>query len=139
LPPLAEAAARAILIRRGRWGIPVVMLGAGETGRAVARTLIREPQLGLKPIAFLDNRPAVWNTVAEGIPVIGPLGLAPDFERRAEAAIVSLADLDRSYGDRDIRGLLQELNFHRLLVVPDLAGVASMWVNARDLGGSLGF
>ncbi len=135
LPPLAESAARAALIRRGRWGIPVVMLGAGDTGRALARTLFREPQLGLKPIAFLDNRAAVWNTVAEGVPVIGPLGLASDFERRAEAAIVSLADLER----RDIGGLLQELNFPRLLVVPDLAGVASLWVNARDLGGSLGF
>jgi Undecaprenyl-phosphate galactose phosphotransferase WbaP len=144
LPPLAEAAARAALIRRGRWGIPVVMLGAGDTGRALARTLFREPQLGLKPIAFLDNRAAVWNTVAEGVPVIGPLRLAPDFERRAEAAIVSLADLVHGDGDRgdaheDMRGLLQELNFPRLLVVPDLVGVASLWVNARDLGGSLGF
>ena len=135
LTPLAETGARAILIRRGRWGIPVVMLGAGDTGRAVARTLIREPQLGLKPIAFLDNRAAVWNTAAEGIPVIGPLGLASDLERHAEAAIVSLADLNR----RDIGGLLHELNFPRLLVIPDLAGVASLWVNARDLGGSLGF
>ena len=67
--------------------------------------------------------------------MIGPLGLASDFERRAEAAIVSLADLDRGTS----AGLLQELNFPRLLVVPDLAGVASLWVNARDLGGSLGF
>jgi lipopolysaccharide/colanic/teichoic acid biosynthesis glycosyltransferase len=77
----------------------------------------------------------VWNTSAEGIPVIGPLGLAPDLERHAEAAIVSLADLD----PRDIGGLLHDLNFPRLLVIPDLAGVASLWVNARDLGGSLGF
>ena len=139
LPPLAESATRAILIRRGRWGIPVVMLGAGDTGRAVARTLVREPQLGLKPIAFLDNRAAVWNTAAEGIPVIGPLGLASDLERHAEAAIVSLADLDRQDAHEDIRGLLHELNFPRLLVIPDLAGVTSLWVNARDLGGSLGF
>jgi len=135
LTPLAETGARAILIGRGRWGIPVVMLGAGDMGRVVARTLIREPQLGLKPIAFLDNRAAVWNTAAEGIPVIGPLGLAPDLERHAEAAIISLADLDR----RDIGGIVHELNFPRLLVIPDLAGVASLWVNARDLGGSLGF
>jgi len=139
LTPLAETGARAFLIRRGRWGIPVVMLGAGDTGRAVARTLLREPQLGLKPIAFLDNRAALWNTAAEGIPVIGPLGLAPDLERHAEAAIVSLADLDRRDAQADIRRLLHELNFPRLLVIPDLAGVASLWVNARDLGGSLGF
>ena len=140
LPPLCEAGARAALIRRGRWGIPVVMLGAGDTGRALARSLVRDPQLGLKPIAFLDNRPAVWNSVVEGIPVVGPLGLASDFERQAGAAIVCLADLVHEEGDRgDIRGLLQELNFPRLLVVPDLAGVASLWVSARDLGGSLGF
>lgn len=139
LTPLAETGARAVLIRRGRWGIPVVMLGAGDTGCAVARTLIREPQLGLKPIAFLDNRAELWNTAAEGVPVIGPLGLAHDLERHAEAAIVSLADLNRRDAHEDIRRLLQELNFPRLLVIPDLAGVASLWVNARDLGGSLGF
>jgi Undecaprenyl-phosphate galactose phosphotransferase WbaP len=139
LTPLAEMGARTVLIRRGRWGIPVVMLGAGDTGRAVARTLIREPQLGLKPIAFLDNRAMVWNTAAEGIPVIGPLGLAADLESRAEAAIVSLADLSREDAHQDIRALLHDLNFPRLLVIPDLAGVASLWVNARDLGGSLGF
>ena len=95
LPPLAEAATRWILIRRGHWGIPVLMLGAGSAGRALARTLMIEPQLGLKPVAFLDNRADTWNTAAEGIPVMGPLGLASDFERRAEVAIVCLPDLDR--------------------------------------------
>jgi Undecaprenyl-phosphate galactose phosphotransferase WbaP len=135
LPPLAESGARAILIRRGRWGIQVLMLGAGAAGRAMARTLIREPQLGLRPIAFLDNRGETWNTAAEGTPVMGPLGLASDFERRAEAAIVCLSDLDRA----EVGGLLQDLNFPRLIVVPDLAGIATLWVTARDLGGCLGF
>jgi len=66
--------------------------------------------------------------------VAGPLGLAPDFERRAEAAIVALADL----GKDDLPGLLQELNFPRVIVIPDLTGVASLWVTARDFGGCLG-
>ena len=134
LPPLAESLARAALVRAKRWGLPVVMLGAGETGRAVARTLAREPQLGLIPVAFLDNRPASWNSTIEGVPVAGPLALAPDFEQRAEAAIVSLRDLGRD----DIHALVQELNFPRVIVLPDLAGIASLWITARDLGGSLG-
>jgi Undecaprenyl-phosphate galactose phosphotransferase WbaP len=134
LPPIAETIVRTALVRHRRWGMPVVMLGCGSTGRALARTLLNQPDLGLQPVVFLDNRPETWNTTVEGVPVAGPLGLASDFERRAHAAILSLADL----GKYDIAALLQELNFPRLIVAPDLAGVASLWVSARDLGGQLG-
>src|SRR5262249_40481062 len=112
LPPLAETAARAILIGKGRWGIPVLMLGSGDTGRAVARALQNEPQLGLHPIAFLDNRSTTWNTIVEGVPVIGPIGLASEFDQRAEAVIVALSDLQ----GEDTASLLQDLNFPRLIV-----------------------
>jgi Undecaprenyl-phosphate galactose phosphotransferase WbaP len=110
------------------------MLGCGSTGRALARTLVAQPEIGLHPIAFLDNRPETWSTVEEEVPVLGPLALASDFERRADAAILSLADL----GNEDVSALLRELNFPRLIVVPDLSGIASLWVSARDLGGCLG-
>jgi Undecaprenyl-phosphate galactose phosphotransferase WbaP len=136
LPPLAETIARTMLVRRKRWGIPVVVLGAGEAGSAVARTLLGEPQLGLRPIAMLDNRPDTWDRVAEGVRVAGPLGLAADFEERAEAAIVAVGDLSKSGLAKDEIGvLLQELNFPRVIVVPDLAAIASLWVTARELGG----
>ena len=134
LPPLAESLARKALVARKRWGIPVVMLGAGSTGRLVVRTLVSEPQFGLVPIAFLDNRPDAWNQALENVPVAGPLGLAQDFEGKAEAAIVSLADLERG----DVADLLQELNFPRVIVIPQFTAVASLWVTARDLGGCLG-
>jgi len=134
LPPLAESLARRVLVARRRWGIPVVMLGAGPAGRMIARTLLGEPQLGLVPVAFLDNRPDAWNQTLENVPVAGPLGLAQDFERRAEAAIVALADLGRD----DVAGLLQELSFPRVIVIPQFTGVGSLWVTARDLGGCLG-
>jgi Undecaprenyl-phosphate galactose phosphotransferase WbaP len=134
LPPLAESLVRAALVRAKRWGLPVVMLGARETGRAVARTLIREPQLGLIPVAFLDNHPDAWNSTVEGVPVAGPLALARDFEPRVEMAIVCLRDVGRS----DFTALVQELNFPRVIVIPDLAGIAGLWITARDLGGCMG-
>jgi hypothetical protein len=134
LPPIADAAVRKLLVRRGRYGAPVIMLGCGEAGRVLARTLRAEPELGLAPVAFLDNRPETWNQDVEGVPVLGPLGLAQDFERRTHAAILSLADL----GKEDVAALLYELNFPRLIVVPDLGGIASLWVSARNLGGCLG-
>lgn len=135
LPPLAEAAMRGWLVRRRLWGIPIVIIGAGRAGRSIAKTLQAEPQLGLHPVAYLDNRPDSWNQIAETVPVIGPLGLASDLGRHAEAAVVALADLTRG----DAAALLPELNFPRVIVIPDLAGAASMWVTARDLGGCLGF
>ena len=134
LGPLAETFARLALIKYKCWGIPVVMLGAGDAGRLVARTLRNEQHLGLQPVAFLDNRPEAWNTSVEGVPVIGPLGLAQDFERRAAAAIVALGDLGKEEGNT----LLRELNFARVIVIPHLTEVASLWVTARDLGGCLG-
>jgi Undecaprenyl-phosphate galactose phosphotransferase WbaP len=140
LPPLAETVARTMLVRRKRWGIPVVVLGAGETGRGIVRTLLGEAHahLGLKPVAFLDNRPDTWSTVVEGVPVAGPLGLAADFEPRVEAAIVALGDLGTGgLGKDDLGVLLQELNFPRVIVVPDLAAMAGLWVTARDLSGNL--
>jgi Undecaprenyl-phosphate galactose phosphotransferase WbaP len=134
LPPVGESVIRRALVRRGRWGIPVVILGAGDTGRLVARMLVEDPQLGLHPVAFLDNRPDAWHSSVEGVSVAGPLALARDFESRAEAAILVLADLRKE----DAAGLLQELNFPRVIVIPDMAGIASLWVTARDLGGCLG-
>jgi Undecaprenyl-phosphate galactose phosphotransferase WbaP len=135
LPPLGELAARTYLIRRNRWGVPVILLGAGATGKALARTFQNEPQLGFQPLVFLDNRPNTWHGTIDGIPVAGPLALASDFEHRAQAAIVALADLSKP----DAAQLLHELNFARVIVVPDLPGVAPLWITARQLGSSVGF
>jgi Undecaprenyl-phosphate galactose phosphotransferase WbaP len=135
LPPLAELAVRTWLVRRERWGVPVVMLGAGSTGRALAQTFLTDPQLGFRPVAFLDNRPATWNSSVNDVPVAGPLALAPDFEGRAVAAILCLGDLPK----QDAAQLLHELNFARVIVVPDLPGVASLWITARQMGSHLGF
>ena len=133
LPPVAETLARAALVRKNRWGIPAVILGAGETGRTIARTLIVDPQIGLKPIAFLDDRP-IWHTSIDGVPVAGPLALAPDFENRADVAILAVNDLQT----RNFDAFLHDLGFPRVIVVPDLAAMASLWVTARDLNGCLG-
>jgi Undecaprenyl-phosphate galactose phosphotransferase WbaP len=134
LPPMAELAVRRSLLKCGRWGIPAVMLGCGETGRAMARTLLREPELGIRPIAFLDNRHELWNTTVENIPVVGPLLMASEIEERADAAIVAFSDMSHE----DTSSLLQDLNFPRLIILPDLVGISSMWVTALDMGGQVG-
>jgi lipopolysaccharide/colanic/teichoic acid biosynthesis glycosyltransferase len=85
-------------------------------------------------VAFLDDRAGRWGRSVEGVPVIGPVGLAPDLEGRADAAIVALGDVSRE----DLAPLIEDLNFPRVVIVPDVPGIASLWVTARDLGGCVG-
>lgn len=61
--PIQRAVLRWKFASRRWWGQPVVVLGAGRVGRAVVGTLQRRPQLGLKPVAVLDDDPAKHGTL----------------------------------------------------------------------------
>jgi lipopolysaccharide/colanic/teichoic acid biosynthesis glycosyltransferase len=63
LVPLFRATLRWKFARQKWWGQPVVVLGAGRVGRAVVGTLQRRPQLGLKPVAVLDDDPLKHGTL----------------------------------------------------------------------------
>ncbi|MDF3068088.1 MAG: Undecaprenyl-phosphate galactosephosphotransferase [Polyangiaceae bacterium] len=63
LVPIFRATLRWKFAKRRWWGQPVVVLGAGRVGRAVVGTLQRRPQLGLKPVAVLDDDPAKHGTL----------------------------------------------------------------------------
>jgi lipopolysaccharide/colanic/teichoic acid biosynthesis glycosyltransferase len=55
LAPLARALVRERYAHEPWWGHPVVVLGAGRTGRLVVRTLREHPRCGLKPVVVLDD------------------------------------------------------------------------------------
>ncbi|MFE4105241.1 undecaprenyl-phosphate galactose phosphotransferase WbaP [Almyronema epifaneia] len=119
------------------WGYPVVVLGAGKTGEMVIRMLQRQPQIGLKPVAVLDDNPQKHGDLA-GVPVIGGLSLAPILVREQQIpyAIAAMPGVPR---ERLLKLLsLHGQTFPHMLVIPDLFGIASLWVAARDLGGILG-
>jgi exopolysaccharide biosynthesis polyprenyl glycosylphosphotransferase len=54
--------------RRGEQQRPTLILGAGEVGQLVARRLLAQPELGLRPVGFLDKEPL---GTADGVPVLG--------------------------------------------------------------------
>ena len=135
--PLSRAAARTLLAACWWWGTPVVVLGAGKAGRAVVQRLKRQPELGLKPAAFFDDdeeKPPVW----EGVPLAGPLKAAPEWGRRHKVhyALIAMPSLKRP----ELLAVLEDCgaSFRHVILLPDLFGMASLWVNARDLGGLLG-
>lgn len=61
--PSFRGLTRAIFGRRDWWGFPVVVMGAGKVGREVVINLKRRPELGLRPLAILDNDPAKQGTL----------------------------------------------------------------------------
>ncbi len=63
LVPTLRGILRSSLARTPWWGQPVVVMGAGKVGRAVVTMLQARPQLGLKPVAILDDNPARQGTV----------------------------------------------------------------------------
>ncbi len=51
----------------------ILIIGAGDAGELVAKELIKNTQLNLKPIGFLDDNPDKFKQQIHGIPVIGKL------------------------------------------------------------------
>ncbi|ABA57993.1 Undecaprenyl-phosphate galactosephosphotransferase [Nitrosococcus oceani ATCC 19707] len=136
--PLARAAIRALYVSRPWWGRGVLILGAGYTCAHLVRTLQENPQLGLKPIALLDDDPVKQKRELHGVPVVGACALAPKLARRLRLSYAAVAMPGVS------RARLVELlgqhgwPFRRTLLIPDLFGFSSLWVTSRDLGGILG-
>lgn len=57
--------------RRKQPMTPVAIMGAGEAGSMIVRELLRNPQLGLRVVAFFDDDPAKRHMRLHNIPVVG--------------------------------------------------------------------
>jgi exopolysaccharide biosynthesis polyprenyl glycosylphosphotransferase len=56
--------------RRGGAGQRTLIIGAGNVGRAVAERLVEHPEVGLRPVGFLDKEP-LHGAEVTGLPVLG--------------------------------------------------------------------
>ncbi|HSW49717.1 MAG TPA: undecaprenyl-phosphate galactose phosphotransferase WbaP, partial [Bryobacteraceae bacterium] len=137
LVPLMRSALKSCCASRQWWGVPVLVLGAGLAGRRVVSSLRAQPELGLKPVAFLQDEEGP-EAEYSGIPVAGPLSMAVDLGRRLKVhhALVAMPNLKRE----ELLSLLERMGavFSHVIVIPDLFGMSSLWVSTRDLGGELG-
>ncbi|HEY7337650.1 MAG TPA: undecaprenyl-phosphate galactose phosphotransferase WbaP [Bryobacteraceae bacterium] len=119
------------------WGAPVVVIGAGSVGRSVIRSLVANRILGYRPVVCVDDDARVHGE-CEGVPVLGSLA---DVELLARAygashAIVAIPTMPRDRLIRHMRAWSRV--FPKIVILPNLAGVASLWTEPRDLGGLLG-
>ncbi len=135
--PLVRALARHLFARRQWWGTPVIVLGAADTAEALIARLHRHPEMGLRPVACLDDGAETKGECA-GVPVAGPLSMAPMLARalKIRHALVAMPGVDRE----NLVWMLDDWGtvFRHVILIPNLFGIASLWVSARDLGGVLG-
>ncbi len=52
---------------------PAILYGAGEAGAMIAHAAIKQPEAGLRPVAFLDDDASKWGHVHAGVRVQGGL------------------------------------------------------------------
>ncbi len=136
--PVLRSVLRRFAHRWRWWGHPAVIFGAGLTGHAVAKVLAQSHRLGLKPIAFLDDDPQKIGTCVHDVEVAGPLGRAGMIaeKHRDAVAIIAMPGLS---SDKVLKVLeVYASEFQRVIIIPDLFGLSSLWISAFDLGGILG-
>lgn len=133
LPPIFQGVLRSALIRLNLWGTPVLILGGARTGRMLISALKRDRGLGLRPVALLDDDSHKWGTDIEGVPVLGGTKMAHHFTGRVRYAMIAMPGAGRAR----VVELAKTLPFPHLLIIPDLFGLQSLWVDARDMSGVL--
>jgi Undecaprenyl-phosphate galactose phosphotransferase WbaP len=129
--PATRAILKEACGRRPWWGVPVLILGAGPAARRVVDALRAMPGLGFKPVACLDDEPP--SPALSGVPYAGRLVLASAVaaEGAIRHAVVAMPDAV---------GAVERYcsSFRHVIVIPNLEGLASLWVSPSDLGGILG-
>ena len=134
IPPVMQAMARSVLIPLNCWGTPVVVLGAARTGQYVVQSLIKNPDLGFRPVAIFDDDHRKAGKTIDGVPVIHGLLRANELAGRVQYVLLAIPGAG---GDFHVK-LSHKLNFSHIIIIPDLIGMQSLWVEARDLGGIVG-
>lgn len=132
--PVGRALTKAVLSRFRVWGRPVVVIGDHGSADHIAAMLARQPQLGLHPIALVDEHPP-----AEADPALATRrsrGMTTDIAGATSHVIVVP-------GEKPSRVITEVLNaagrdaFRIVQVVPGLHSVPSTDVVARPLGRAL--
>jgi len=131
----AEGLAITYLRRRGIGIKRVVIVGAGEIGRTVMRTIVARPDLGYRVVGFVDDNPEKGYTDIGRFKALGPLDNLPAVldEEQPDEVIITLPWMYH----RKIMGIVRECERRRVRprIVPDLFQMSLTQVNVEDLGG----
>ncbi len=122
--PLIRVASKKILRRLGFLKRRVLILGAGETGRLIARALRKEPNYGYEVIGFLDDDPEKVGKAIDGTKVHRGIDRALTYLKGSNITDIFIAM--PGAGKEKLQELINNLQHkvERILFVPDMFGIA---------------
>lgn len=113
----------------------VLIIGAGEIGRAVMRTLFARPELGYRCIGFLDDDPERGSTDIGRFPALGAVSALPHVlaQGNVDEVVITLPWSAQA----KIREALEICQAHgvRARVAPSLLQLNLSQANVTDFGG----
>ena len=113
----------------------VIIVGAGEVGRTVMRTIVARPELGYQIVGFVDDNPDKGSTDIGRFKALGPLR---NLSRLIEEEVVDevIITLPWMY-HRKIMSIVRECERRQVSarIVPDLFQLSLSHVDVDDLGG----
>jgi Undecaprenyl-phosphate galactose phosphotransferase WbaP len=135
--PGLRSLTRSMFATRRWWGCPAIILGYGAVGKMIHRTLAKNAGIGLKPIAVLDDDPSKYLDVEQSM-IRGPISRCLELasSETIPYGIICMPGLTREQLLRVVEQY--EHCFGHLIVIPNVIGMTSLGVNARDLGGVIG-
>ncbi|KJS77131.1 MAG: hypothetical protein JL56_03960 [Desulfotomaculum sp. BICA1-6] len=129
LVPVMRYLSKLLLLKLHIWEKPVIILGAGETGKLLLNTLYRELSIGYRPVGFLDDdidKQLHPPELPDGqkVPVLGNFDEAETIIEQSGIRDVIVAA--PGLPGKKLVQLVNKLQrkTYNLLVVPDLFGMA---------------
>ncbi len=123
------------LLARGVGVSRVIIVGAGEVGRTVMRTIVAQPELGYRIVGFVDDDPAKGKSDIGRFRGLGAVSNLSGLIREGELDEVIIT-LPWMY-HRKIMGIVRECERRRVnaRIVPDFFQMSLSQVDVDDLGG----
>jgi exopolysaccharide biosynthesis polyprenyl glycosylphosphotransferase len=122
------------LRKRGVGVRRVIVVGAGEVGRTVLRTIVARPELGFRAVGFVDDDPVKGKTDLGRIKALGSIDRIPTVicEHDIEVVIVTLPWMYQ----RKILRIVRQCERHhvQVYIVPDLLQTTISQVGIEKLG-----
>ena len=136
--PTARVLTRKSLVHRSRWGVPVGIVGVGQRTSWTADFLATHPNLGFKPLIVFNGAEELDSEVGKLAKVELQLLQDPDSLPILECLDTMIVVQDETPAEA-LSIIVSQVNskLPRIMMMPNLPELGSIWVRLVDLGGVL--